>query len=660
MHRRLIPLLFLLLGTAVAALASPVALAADAQVPTQEGLTGLIRVPTTDLMPDAMVRFHYVAVKGPLSRNFGGVSKYGVTFTPLPRTELAWTMGDGEWGHDLTLHGKLVLLKESLRYPALAIGVSDIKRTQNPGKATEFVVATKHLYDDRLGLTLGAALGNAKGVLAGASYTVGNSVQVAADYDTKDINTAVALLLPPHGMIRLQHCNDLTALSYAVQFGMTAPKPLALPALAPVPASANDAALVTHVQEAAIAQGFENVRATLDTTPGGKRLTLAYENRRYTLNDLDSTAALLPVLAAAALADVKTLALVLSRNGVPTLTLATDADAYRRYAAGTLPPADFAAQLTTRVLRDLPTGTPVADSGRANNAAKHTDLIFGVGMRTEIGTEFDDIAFGLAARAETNTPLADGLTLTSRMSTPYAMVGHLGQAISRDFQLNRVLAAYAACPLPGVLAQVMGGRYFVDIDGTAHNGVHAELAVPISRFAMAHATAASLWSGGERTDYALGELWRLIPRLNTQIRLSGGKYLNGDVGGGVDLLRFFNEVELGLGVRYTRMPADMPQNLTAWYLLPTTPDRNNLVATIRVVVPMSPRKQPLKPGTLRVRTPDVFDWRYTSNTHGANYTALANTLANELFTGSDLLETMLNRNRVLSGAVQAYYANGRR
>ncbi len=651
MLRRFVPLLFLLLGLAATALANPAVLAADAQVPTQEGLTGLIRVPTADVMTDAMVRFSYIAITGADAKNmnFGGVSKYDVTFTPLPNLETAWTMGDADWGHDFTLHAKWRVTRESDRWPAFALGAADLKRTQTPGKATEFLVATKHLYNDRLGLTLGAAVGNARGVLAGASYTVGNTVQFSADYDTKDINTGVALLLPPHGMLRLQHSNDLTSLQYAVQFGLTGPASLATSA-PPVAAAPDDATLVARVQQAAVAQGFENARAVLERNPAGKRLTLAYENRRYTLNDLDSTAALWPVLAAAAPADVHTLALALSRNGVPTLVLSTDADAYRKYAAGTLAPRDFVAQLYARTLRDLPAGTPLADSGRANDMALHSDVIIGPGVRTEFGTEFAEAALGIAARLETSTPLADGLTLTSRFTSPYATVGNLSETVPDEFAMNRLLGAYAFRPCPGVLGQAMIGRFPGEQDGPL-----VEFAAPIGRLAMAHATAAALWSNGERTDYVLGELWRLIPRYNLQLRVFGGQFLSGDVGGGVDVLRFFHEVELGFGVRYTRMPTSLRDNLVAWNVLPTTPDLNNMVATIRVVLPLSLRKQPLAPGVIRPRTPDVFDWSYYSTAHGSNYTVLANTLANELYSGSDLLETMLNRNRDLPGAVEEYY-----
>jgi hypothetical protein len=611
-------LLLVLLAVAVqAAESSP----ADdlVNLPSLTGLTGLVRVPTADIMPETMMRLGYNWSRGEMGPDMGGVSTYLIGIGALPGVEGSLTMGQYSQAHDFTVHGKVAVLRERGPWPAVAVGFSDLKRTQKPGTMTKFVVATRH-FGDRAAVTLGAAAGNNNGPWAGASYRLGRALVLEGEYDGRRVNEGLAVRLPRDSMLRLQNIRDGVTASVSTQFNLTAPPPLPCPA----PVAAPVAGDVNAAQQAVIALGLERVRVTQEAEG---RLAARYENRRYTLNDRDSLCAVYAALADHAPASTRTLAATITHRGIPVLSVATGLDAFRQYRAGTLAGPAFARQLVTTTLPSAPTGSVVADSGTDNPLYGRADLLFGPGLLTQVGTDDVTLALGVFGRGELVVPVAKGAVIDARVS--YPLGGPLVREVPKRLENDRLVAALAFRATPRVVGQVFGGKFPDD-----YRGAGAEAAMPVGSRGLLHVTVSRLrhidW---ERTT-GLAEYTTLLPASNTQVRYYLGRFLEGDTGGGIDITRFFNEYQIGIGIRDTT---------------------NGRLAHVRISVPLSPRRQPHAPSSLRLRTVDFYDYRVRSIITGRNYLTQAQVTGNELSTGVDLVDTLFNRARDLPAAGEAYW-----
>jgi len=628
---RSIILLVILIVTVTAVLADAIPshpvitpLELSAYVPSLTGLTGLIRVPTANTLGDGNLRLSYNAVSGPPSPNFGGVSKYGITIGILPHLETSVTMGNKAWGRDFTAHAKWQCCDETARFPAIAVGITDLKRTHDGHDPTGILVITKHLAHERLGLTVGAAEGYDHGVLGGASYQIGNILRLKTEYDTKHVNSGIDLTLP-HGVISLEHHDDATTMRYAVQMNLAAPKPLVGPPVQDLSSRPDDLQIVERVRTALEALNLENIQVTLAQHDTTRVLAVSFENRQYALNDQDSVAEVFPLLASFAPPNITTFSLTLTHRGIPVETIMSGADSYRRFVAGSETRAIFTRQLHITQLTDRSApSTILATSGRSNSVYGHSELLIGPGLITELGSDNTNFAAGLSARVETITPVTKGLLLNSRWSYPLA--GTLVSDESRRWKTDRLAMSYAFRPTSGILAQTVAGTF-----PGHYAGAVGECAVPLGARTLFHATGGYLHSSVRDRRYGVADIWQLFPAQHVQLRLLGGEFLDGDTGYGADLVRYFHEIRVGLGVRKTSA---------------------SRLALVQISVPLSPRRQPLPPSLLRPRTPSFYDFQQESAINGSNYLYLANTTANELSTGVDLLDTMLNRNRSLPAEVR--------
>jgi len=595
------------------------------------GLTGLIRVPTAEVLPDGALRLGYNAFDDVESTGLGGTVVYNVGLGFLPGVEGVLGMGNATLGQDLTVHGKWQVHARDGRWPAIALGVVDLKRTGGDpyDEPTAFAVATQRYDRDLLALTLGAAGGSGhSGVLAGASYRVLPGVEVQAEYDTARVNAGVAVRAVKGLWLRAADTDIGSVFSASYQFSL-APEEHPAPVATTEeigPSALSPADTVAVAQQALVELGMEYVRVTLAHTTSGDLLHAYYENRRYTLDQADGMRAVLIALARLAPASVDTLELTLLERDVPVVTLQTPADAYRRYMAGKEDIDAFRAQLRVELLpaRSAP-ATVLATTPTANSAAGHTDLLIGPGVLNTLGTDFGSFDYGLTIRPEVAVPIRKGLLADSRWTYPVA--GELVKDEPRALKQDRLLVGYLLRPTEKVIAQGVAGRFTPEYDGAA-----VEAAMPVGEKGLLHGVAASLKDTGDdaHRTYLLGEYWRVFPELRAQARLFGGKFVEGDSGWGVDMLRFFGNLQIGIGFRDT--------------------DRSNILEA-HADIPLSPSRQPQRPATLRLRTPDYLNYRLrsvlTSQNQSSNDLDLAATTANELPLGFDLVNTVLDYNRLL-------------
>ena len=596
--------------------------------PTVSGATGLIRMPTAEIVADGEMRVSWTP--SPSSREspaIGGSAAYAMTVGMLPRSELTVAMGKEEFHHDLTFGAKVQLREPSGTRPAIAAGVVDLKRTGFASDPTGYVVATKRMSDDRLAVSIGGAVGESSGPMAGVGYRLTPAPELQAEYDTRRVNVGVAARFGNRLWLRAADVDVGTAITAAYQFplGHRHKQPRRTEDVGPSELALQPAA--DAVQRDLVALGMEDVVVTVE---GGneQRLVIAYQNRRFTLNDLDAMSEVLEIAARRAPASVASVVLIAKRLGLSAIEVKTAASVYRSYARGEIGRDAFAGQLDVSLLpAGRSSGPQLAATSLANRSYGHADVTISPAVRSVLGAETTTLQLGWYARPELTVPLGRGLLAAGRWS--YPVCGPLVRGEADRLTIQRAVLAYACRPASGWLAQVQAGRFLANRDGVAVEAVR-----PHGQRGLWHGTWAAFDRPGQSEQhYLVGGYSYLLPKWDTQVRAFGGRFLSEDKGWGLDVVRYFDEVQFGVGVRDT-----------------TTSRRGE----VRLVVPLGPRRQPRRPSTVRLCTPDFFDHRVRSIISGRNFIYLANSTGNELNLGMDLVDDVLNRGRHLPAWVRRH------
>ncbi len=244
----------------------------------------------------------------------------------------------------------------------------------------------------------------------------------------------------------------------------------------------------------------------------------------------------------------------------------------------------------------------------------------GPGLRTTIGTEEGEFKYGLYLRPEIVLPLGRGLLAHGAWQAPIA--GDLTQNEPKRWSTYRSTLAYVLKPAPGWLAQVVAGRCPGSVDAAVIEAVRLTSGHGFIRFTGGWADSDLL----RRRPYVVGEYWHLIPRWNVQVRLVGGRFLSGDKALGLDIVRQFAATEIAVGARKSS---------------------SHDLFLVRVSVPLSPRRQPQRPQTARIRLPDQFDHTVRTLAERSNYLHLLPLTSVELDLGQSLRDAYLSRGRLM-------------
>jgi hypothetical protein len=605
--------------------------------PTVTGLSGLIRVPTADVLPDGQARFSHTTNpdhnggRDPISPSVGGTAQDSVTIGVLPNLEISFALsadGFGARSRDLSAHMKYRLLDGNARHPSIAVGAADMGR--NDADATYFAVASQRLFRDSLQLTLGGATGGNSGLLAGASYRPVDWAELQAEYDTNRLNTGLAVQPLRDLWLRVADVDVGTIYSASYAFPLTYPSRARVRTEDVGPSVATLQEALAALQRELVALGLEDVRAEVVQTALGERLVVAYEDRVHTLNAMDGVSAVLLRAARQAPGSVGEIELRLRHLGLTVCGVRTNADTYREYMRGAIPAAEYAAQLVVETLpsaSERPTGPVVATTEALGKLYGHSDLEIGLGVKSYVGTELTRLSLGWWLKPEWVMPIGRGLQSAVRLQIPLA--GPLAGDDPNGTTTDRALLSYAFQPTDQWISQVTAGRFALDLDGVA-----VEVARPLGDAGMLRGTWATLHdTTASAGQYYVGEYSHWLPRSDVQLRFLAGRFLDGDDGWGVDFGRYFGEVNVGIGYRDTDYGSR---------------------AELRLSLPLSPRRQPSKPTGLRLRPADTLDYQVRSMLgSGPNYVSTALVTGNELSIGQDLTTSYLMRNRVLRDYVES-------
>ena len=608
----------------------------EASSSTFEGLTGLIRVPTADVMPEGTLRATVTpspsATESPMP---GGASNDALTMGIVRNAELGLSLGEAQFGHDLIVHAKLNLARETASRPGVAIGVLDLRRTNLDVSPTFFAVASKRLARGRVEATLGVAGGEHSGVLAGLSLRLVPWLELQGEYDTDRFNYGAAVHVGSRFVARAAKVDVGTAYTLSYQFPLAYPKAAARPSAADElgpPTTPGDRAATELIQEELVRMGLENVQVQIQPVGSARTLCVAFDNRQYTLNDYDAVAAVLPIAARLAGADVQRVALRVQKRGLATAEVTSSLEEYRRFARGEISAREFGSQVA---VERLPGGhsseVRTSPTDVANRPWGRVDLTLEPGLRTEIGTETNTLVTGWSLEPGAALWLARGLQLSGRWKFPFA--GPLVRDHKNEFITDEALLSFAARPGRRFLLQGLGGR-FSDRTFQHWDGYGVEATTPIGSQGLLHLTAARLDNEeiGKNT-YAIVDYWHQIPNSHLQVRVLGGRFLYQDQGYGFDLIRYNREFQVAIGMRHT--------------------DFDNLLE-VRTSFPLSGRRQPQAPGPLRARLADRFDYNSRSLLSDRNYVSLAQRVGKELSIGPNLIDGFFNRDRLSSNGFVVY------
>ena len=598
---------FSALAAAAAMSSASVGAAADdaplwSPTPSITGLSGLIRMPTAELVRADRWRLSYTSPQTKWDRNPGATAGPALGMSFLPRTEMAFAMGSRNQAFfDLTFHGKLQLAPPRAGRPGFAVGMVDAGRSDQYTDGTKFAVATLPLLGGRASVSAGLAGGETSGLFGGVSWRPIQALELQAEYDTRRLNSSLVLHAGDAAFARVADLNSGKVVGLGVELPFEYPAKLRVPAVAGTTGAGTEAAV-----EALVGLGFEDVRVWSEE--GGRVLAASYENRMYTLSEQDGIRAGMAALAACAPTGTTSLAVQLTRRGVPTVRATA--------------PVGGAAEGPI-ALEAVQPGAG-AETRAANPSYGHADVQVGIGLRTQVGSNYGALRGGALALPEVVLPVARGLIVNARYT--YPVVGGEVSEMPRRLSNDRAVAAYAFRPAKGWLAQLSGGRYPSSCDGAV-----LELARPVSDRGLLHLIGGRADNDrlGSRA-YLLGEYWHWFPEHSMQLRLLGGRFITNDRGIGFDLMRWWGDVRVGFGVRDTT---------------------RTRTAQISVSLPLGPRAQSGRPRAARLRIADRLDHTVRTVIKGDhNSLYLLEETGGELQIGQDLVTTFFDRGRLLPGS----------
>ena len=406
----------------IAALFLALALAAPASSePGLEGVTGLLNIPTAEVLKDGEVTVGFgrnennIRFPGRVQRNYFA----GVGF--LPRLEITARYIDfpeildpGIPGFgtrkDRSVNAKFQLLSEDKAPLSFAVGVYDVA-----GRAVlercAYGVATKTAGDFQF--TLGVGEKRLDGVFGGVSYKPVREVELMYEFDTYDSNYGVRFNPHPDWHVTLGSvAGDFT---YGVSFTKALPssrnpKPLHEGVtLARKPVMDGEAGTVADLLAIELAQlGLENVRISINSG----ELDVEYENRRFR-NEEQAWAFVCDWAARRAPADTTRVCVRSLRGQSPVVSTAFAPHDLIAYVNGEITDEEFA------VKADIKDGANERVQAKLRGSSiGATDLLFVPACTLDLGRSYQPVRQRSGIAIEHSTALGGGFSLSSREEIP--------------------------------------------------------------------------------------------------------------------------------------------------------------------------------------------------------------------------------------------------
>lgn len=607
------------------------------------GPTGIIRVPNAETQDPGTLRIGRVHADDSLDTRIPG-SRSRVQFTVgvIPGLEMGATHFE-RYLEDLTYHGKVQLLRESRRWPSVAVGTMD-ERAAYDLEPTRFVALGKHFLDDRVRVTLGYGDGGLDGVFGGIEAALNSHFTLLAEYGANDASFGLRATPTPRVHIDLAELGGHLGghVTYALHIADGDPHTEPVSLKRPDGPVAPDE-LALEMQEAVCLLGMENVRTEVGETANGLTAVVFYENRRYLH---DETEALGRVLAAAARElppGVSRLVVVVTKSAVPVLRVTTHPDDYTRFLSGELPADSYASMLVIGhgggspiPARNVSGSTRLADSTALTADISLTPLV-----RTLIGSEdplpgdpshTKTLDARLSLRPDVTAHIMDGLDV--RYSRAFHVAGALGGGLDHLYAGDAAHVSYIFRPAPGALARVAAGDFLGGRRGGVVEGaMSTDRGRMLFRGVAGHMSDRRLFSSGDYRWTYYGDVRYRFPQLDLTASATFGRFIDDDAGFTLNLRKHFRDVELEMQYRDT----DLGKTVLFGGVVPLGPGRRR------------------KPDPVRLRIADRYahSQRALISDDNAGFVSIASRVGNEL-PEFDLTDELLNRDRLNAAYVRAH------
>ncbi len=610
---------------------------------TFHGPTGLIRTPNAEVLDEGSAR---LSITNPAEIKSATVppstvpdfrEQWTSTIGILPRVEAGAAYSDADipgtllW-RDITLHGKIQLLRESDHRPSVAVGASNVR--QAVGDANLYIVGSKVLADGRVRATAGVADGELDGVFGGAEVQLTPWAQAVVEYDGDRMNTALRLRPTPGAQIDVADMQGGVGVQFAYAFGIGPHEPRPGPDVVLIPAedAASPEALAERVADAVLALGMENVQVTVGEGLVGLEIGVTYENRRYYHDELEALGLVFAATARVVPASAATLHAVALDHQVPVLRVSINTGDYRAYLRGDLAAQEFASGVETDYgLRpDIHPSIIVARTRRAESTARSIDVQLVPGFRTILGSEDVTLAVQPSVRPDVDIDLGHGLSV--RAAEEVRLSNNLGPLV-HYFSGDQRTVNYAFRSGSRLLGHVAAGDFADERRGVAAEG----FMLPGSNSLLVRGYVGYLkdmrfFGGGLGSDFSYtGDARYWLSDLDLEANVTVGRYLDLDTGYTLGVRRFFGDNEIQLEYKDT----DLSQVLA-------------LTATAAI----GRRRNP-KPGSARLRVGDRASQQWRSVADDDGQLSVASLVGNQL-RYFDISDSFLNRDRFVGDVIRRH------
>ena len=567
---------------------------------TAHGFSGLLATPDATVLGEGQVGVGYSRLR--LKQYPDDVDSFAVNLGVLPFMEFSGRLVHGKDSviSDLSASAKLRLPGSLLgrHIPDLAIGAQDVGSAA-PHFRSRYVVVSETLGPARLSVGYGFGPDRMDGVFGGAEVWPTRWLRFLGDYDAEAASLGMGLRIP---VLLLAMPIEVGATVWGavsedkheldVAFSVTSPlggglrTPLAGVAEPEVEAPGLGGDLQAPFEEVAdalVEAGFENVRV------GVKAGRVAYaevEDNRFSWNELDGLGVALGIVAGGAPRELDWIVIVQRKTGLALRELWLPRWPFVAYLEGKGGRERLEQELDVSPCLST-TSDVVFATLRRNASYGKLRVTLAPKIQTVVGSESTPFGYVLSVKPEVTATLWAGAVVHAAWEVPFAWSREFDDG--GVFRLDRRAAhtehamLYQGAPIaPGLVGLVGVGLFRSDKGGG------------LGELAWASPDG-FVWLRGfggyfrDRFDRqfssALGSARVWVPWIDGSLEVTGGRFFYGDLGGGVELARFFGHTELG--VYYQRSDVE--------------------VAGARVALPLTPRRG-MRPGRVQVR--GATRWRY--------------------------------------------------
>ncbi|MFZ4857109.1 MAG: YjbH domain-containing protein [Desulfuromonadaceae bacterium] len=488
-------------------------------------------------------------------------------------------------GRDLSAHFKITsapLSKHNPLMPVFAFGMQDVGGGAVFLK-TKYAVVSEDIWRLRLSAGYGSGPDRMDGLFAGGEFKAHDWVYLLGEYDTRETNVGVRMVIPQFRQVPISFtASAKTSLDYKpgnfdIAVGMSMPLDFRVKkeikdtrnaaqsenlehVVAPEPQTANLEPRTTApeprttnlsaLRESLIREGFLNVQIGSQE----KTVVVEYENTIFNHNELDALGVVAGLSCAAVAEDFSTLRMVIKKRNIRMLSVTAPLTYLRTFLEQSDGHQVLKDHLTVDFNKSNDNNVSFV-SGKSNSGMFTTSLVLAPGLVTFIGTEVGVFDYLLSLKPEVTTQLWKGAAINARWDIPLSWSNNLddGEAFRdsrKPARLDRLMLVQAVKPLPTVMLNLGAGMVTHDQYGMLNEAIWSPGGGD-HQFRVVQG-----WreddTTNQRYDLLLGSYRFYYSPLNVSLEATGGKFWSEDVGGKIELKRFWEDTSVSFYYKDTK------------------------------------------------------------------------------------------------------------